>query len=512
MIASNPVPYEDAAILFRYSENFANGFGIVYNPGGPHVDGATDMLFMLGLAVIHKFGLGVDSAAALVNAASLGLICALVYWAWSKWSGLPLRWAFLSVLIVLVGPVWLCSVSGFGTVTFAAACTLVALGSELASRRITTSKLVYLGILVTFAGMIRPEGFILGGLIVTAQAIRVRSWRFLLGPALASLALAGLFVAWRVWYFDFPFPNPFYKKSGGSLHIGGMARTAQVLVMSALPCLVFIAAGLLFEHSRRRAVGLTVLCLGWGLSWTLISNEMNWFQRFQYPIVPVLIVLSAPMWAELRQAMADSERQLKVFRQVVGVGLVSSFILSSAFFVDPAVAAIRSKGNALTSSPQAQVAMILAKHREAGVRRVAVTEAGFVAWKSGWIVTDLWGLNDKEIAHHGYLSPAGLRRLHPEVIFAHLPTSNAAASTTSGADLFIPTWTKMTEPLLCYTAQANFTLIGQWGDGPNATFAVLADPNSPDFKTLERDFASLKVGNLTNSASNGILPVPDKCA
>ena len=38
-------PHEDAAILMRYADHFANGHGLVWNIGDDPVDGATDFLF-----------------------------------------------------------------------------------------------------------------------------------------------------------------------------------------------------------------------------------------------------------------------------------------------------------------------------------------------------------------------------------------------------------------------------------------------------------------------------------
>ncbi|RMG67386.1 MAG: hypothetical protein D6722_13275, partial [Bacteroidetes bacterium] len=55
-------PAEDAAILFRYSENLADTGVISYNPGGPPVEGATDFLWMLLLAAAHWLGLETYSA------------------------------------------------------------------------------------------------------------------------------------------------------------------------------------------------------------------------------------------------------------------------------------------------------------------------------------------------------------------------------------------------------------------------------------------------------------------
>jgi hypothetical protein len=148
-------------------------------------------------------------------------------------------------------------------------------------------------------------------------------------------------------------------------------------------------------------------------------------------------------------------------------------------------------------------------HLDGRKRTAAVTEAGYVAWKSGWTVTDLWGLNDKDIAHHGYLSSADLARLRPELIFAGVPTSNRVKSSRAGVGETLPGLADMSDPLLCYTARAGYVLIGEWGD--HSSFVVLADPTLPDLSGLQRDFATVRSGGVPNSASDGPLPVPSNC-
>jgi hypothetical protein len=46
-------PAEDAAMLMRYADNLARGYGIVWNPGEPPVDGGTDFLFLTTIALVH---------------------------------------------------------------------------------------------------------------------------------------------------------------------------------------------------------------------------------------------------------------------------------------------------------------------------------------------------------------------------------------------------------------------------------------------------------------------------
>ena len=68
-----PAPFEDAAMLFKYAENLAHGFGITWNPGqAPGLtDGATDLGFVLALAPLTYFGLSTVVAALLLNLAAV---------------------------------------------------------------------------------------------------------------------------------------------------------------------------------------------------------------------------------------------------------------------------------------------------------------------------------------------------------------------------------------------------------------------------------------------------------
>ena len=52
----NIPPFEDAAMLMRYADHLAHGYGIVWNIGGHPVDGATDFLFMVSVAALMKIG------------------------------------------------------------------------------------------------------------------------------------------------------------------------------------------------------------------------------------------------------------------------------------------------------------------------------------------------------------------------------------------------------------------------------------------------------------------------
>src|SRR5687767_147728 len=73
-------PFEDAAMLMRYSQHLAGGHGIVWNIGESPVDGATDFLFMASAALLIKLGLTVGQAIRGIGFVSHLLTVLLVYW------------------------------------------------------------------------------------------------------------------------------------------------------------------------------------------------------------------------------------------------------------------------------------------------------------------------------------------------------------------------------------------------------------------------------------------------
>ena len=87
-------PFEDAAMIMRYAENLSAGHGIVWNPGEPPVDGATDFLFMVSVAALHKLGLSPEFAVRLLTLSAHLLTIALFVpvltlipaqaWAWNR--------------------------------------------------------------------------------------------------------------------------------------------------------------------------------------------------------------------------------------------------------------------------------------------------------------------------------------------------------------------------------------------------------------------------------------------
>src|SRR5690606_18730905 len=106
-----------------------------------------------------------------------------------------------------------------------------------------------------------------------------------------------------------------------------------------------------------------------------------------FPVVPVLAILAATVYPAGRSRL-DSARALVAIPIVALTALVAAFSL-----VLPNLLIIRDQISA--HDLHESLAVSLRPFAGDGSRTIAVTEAGFAAWKSDWNVIDLWGLNDQ---------------------------------------------------------------------------------------------------------------------
>src|SRR5512141_2314053 len=96
-------PFEDAAMLMRYADHLAHGFGIVWNIGEHAVDGATDFLFMAAAAALIRIGMPVGRSVRALGFASHLVTVLLVYWINRRVWNANVLFSFLSSLYLAVG-------------------------------------------------------------------------------------------------------------------------------------------------------------------------------------------------------------------------------------------------------------------------------------------------------------------------------------------------------------------------------------------------------------------------
>jgi hypothetical protein len=408
-------PAEDAAMLLRYAGHLAEGKGIVWNPGDRPLDGATDFLFMLGVAGLHAAGLGLEASAQALALLAHVLTVALVYvTARGRFGAGPLL-ALASAGFLATGPGLYFVEIAFGTTFFALAVAVsfvLALHLADADEGALRHRAAWLGLGGVLMGMARPEGvflsaFFLGSVLVARRGQGTRA--IVLGYALPFLTVGLAYFLWRWSYFGHPLPNPFYKKSAGELHLGAVRKTFRNVALQGGPLLAVLAVGLLVRATRRASLLVLLPVVAFAALWVLVSDETVEFIRYGYTILPVIVI----GWVPVAQAFARTVWDRWTFPWALtfalgllaAVGLVAWQHQRFAHLV-PARIGLYDVGLALRAYESRGYTMV-------------VTEAGLLPLYSRWRAIDAWGLNDRWIARHGPITEEYLARERPEVILAH---------------------------------------------------------------------------------------------
>jgi arabinofuranosyltransferase len=416
-------PEEDAAMLLRYSKHLAEGRGVVWNVGEKPVDGATDFLFMALVALAHRLGASLESAARGIGLAAHAGTVLLVFFGARSLHGASRPWALVPAVFLAVGPGLRHLAACYGTPLFALAATV----AWLAATRLADAEparaarsAVGFSLAALAMGLARPEGVFLGGFMLLA-ALLARGGRDL-GPILGRFLLVFLtlglaYFLWRWHYFGHPLPNPFYKKGAGVLHWHSLRMSWRNLWSLGLPFVALLPLGLLARGARRAAFFAALPVLLFVGLWILLSNETNYVMRFRYPILPVILLGSVPVAQALAAWLHSALRALPSLPAAArwATALVLAALL--AHQQHQAFRWVAPKRMGLHDA-----ALVLRDYAPRGFSLVT-TEAGLLPLYSGWRAVDAWGLNDAYVAHRGGIDEEYLDRyrLHPDVLGRQRP-------------------------------------------------------------------------------------------
>ena len=415
-------PHEDAYILFKYARELAQGSGIVYFPGGPHAEGATDFLWMLLLAGARVVGIDVAVAAAILSS------CGFFACAWTFMGALPKPrvdddWPHvLFVVLLLLTPSAVAGYVGFSAMPFSA----IALVLYRQHARGTDCAALSIPPLALLIALVRPDGVILGaGFAVLAlrQISRAARVRYLASCALVTLAGAAYFV-WRWRYFGHLLPLPLYVKSHYHDRPPGIDATLDWLASSVAPLILLGAAGRLFlgplpgappasaSAAPPETVPVRAPLLGlWpfavhAATFALGSPSQNVANRFQAPATLALLYGSFVAGTARARARRATALQKVGYAATLLVVFVPHVTIARDVVLDSFW----------------RHYMNVFGHRLAAVAdrdtRIATTEAGRMAYWTDAEVLDLVGLNTFETA----IRPptfALLTDFAPDVIMMH---------------------------------------------------------------------------------------------
>jgi hypothetical protein len=405
-----------------------------------------------------RLGMSVELASRFLGFSSHVLTVSIVYLASKSLFKVPTAVALVTSLYLMVGPGLHYVAAYFGTpffALFAAISWWAAL--RIMERRDDRNGALLFALASFVTGLIRPEGVILTGLMLAA-IVYVRGFRSSRAPMAfylgLFLSLGGFYLAWRWRYFGSPLPNPFYKKGGGSLHLDGLLASVVNTIELGGPFLLMPILGLYSARTRRLSVGVLIPVAGFVSAFILLSSETNFGARFQYALLPLLLMvwwplaagvgedLKLPRWGELSRT---KRAVLSFFGASLSAGLLGYqyHVGRAGYFRDG----------------RYDVGVALSEYRDRNLS-IATTEAGLVPLYSRWRALDAWGLNDRWIAHHGGITTEYLARFNPNVIMFHERFSPIVPVAGNGK------WFEMVMVLKRYAEKNGYILAAAFGDSP----------------------------------------------
>lgn len=404
---------EDAFILFEYVNHFVQGFGISYNIDGMHVEGATDFLWMFMLSCLGWIGISPPIAAALLNAFGFGLFSwVIVSILLQHQSKTPesdthkadLLWlqyaAWLLIIVCLLFSHFVfAAYVGFSTALYAG---LIALGLKRVQDESATSYRD-VPLLALVLGLFRPDGVVLGGIMVLIKlyfAFTNRQMKPLIIWSFVSLIGGIVYFIWRMQYFGELLPLPLYVKSDSTHAFVGY----------------YVNMSWFYENIHWFLITgfLVALCRGWsrlyilapGFFWFLMlmtsTQTQNIGDRYQMPLFISFIVYMSVVWHKVSWRFSQPALILMV---IAGVHLITCYddlpqrmnqriwghhyVVPFAKLIDPYV-----DDNT----------------------KVAVTEAGRIAYFNDAHIIDLVGLNTPELSKNR-VDYDYLVELNPDMLF-----------------------------------------------------------------------------------------------
>lgn len=420
MLATRFTLTDDAYISLRYAWNWANGVGVVWQPGD-RVEGYTNFLQVALLALGLRLGADGETVAYVIGWTA-GFASLLVAFLLARAVSADARaglWAGGTAALLLAAlpdfAFW--SMSGMETPLFVLLC-LTALW--LLARTLTAperiARAALLGGALAGVAMTRPDGLLLTGAVVGAMGLafrRDRAQRRSVGRALLAAltvfaVIYGWYFLWRLTYYGQLWPNTFYVKVGSSpkqiergvdyvwrmLHTMGLYPLVLGAALSAAPWRQWLGRADRDGGTPRLAVRMAIV--GFGalyLAYLIYIGGDHFGPRLALAVVAVLVMLSADALVEMAAALRRADVRAVIASVAVVCFFATTFHFArtmKAFSPDQILASVQPNWNRLG---------LWLKENAPTQSVIAVDAAGAIPYFSQLRAIDMLGLNDLHIAH-----------------------------------------------------------------------------------------------------------------
>lgn len=382
---------DDAFITFRYSENLANGHGLVFNPGDKPVEGYSNFLWLLFLSLLYKLGLPTYLTAKLMGLSSF-LLSAIIWFRHFEKDDAKLSW--------LVGPLFLiCPITAFWGLSGLelGLHTLLITGATIALLR----RSAWLHILLFLIVLSRPEGIAIGCALLVIGALsdflnsRLDKKYFAIGMAVLAVTVIGL-VFFRLQVFGLPLPNTYYAKRYYNLTLGYLELGRMLLIFA--PFTIGLLWGIVRFIARKAADKEMALYVVLFAMQALISASidpvMNFHFRYLVPFLPFLLAVSLMAASHLGKV---AHRRLAVVAFLISLLVPLPKVDASVQFEREVIMAQRAFIRWAKSLPENAT--------------ISISDIGRIPYYTGSTYYDIYGLVNQETALQGFSPEREFMRL-----------------------------------------------------------------------------------------------------
>ncbi len=411
-------PIDDAYISFRYAKNVVQGHGLVWNPGEAPIEGYTN--FLLIALEIPFIATGVDPMLAakgigIVSTLLTGMLVFLLLrrpgHSWTRAGPFVAAGLFLNIPFISKHAMMGLETMLFALLLMLEAWLLVRSLDAAANgknvRDVARTTFLAAGGAGFFAGLSRPEGVAVGGMMLgmTALLLSLSAPRGTRAKSLVRFAALGLLTfgipticynAWRYWYFGDLYPNSYYIKVFALQ--GKRCPGARFLVafLKQPSTIFFLLAAALRKRWHRRDLIFALPVVFSSLFYLSSGHQMAGGHRYFTPFVPFFVLIGG---AGLIERLSSKNRvQQRIAVLVVTVFAVLACLLPGRFYED----AIEGRGWKPPAGGETHfmVGKLMGTLPERHSLTVICGDAGAIAYFSEVKLIDPVGLNDNFIARN----------------------------------------------------------------------------------------------------------------
>lgn len=420
--------FDDAMVSMRYAHNLAQGFGLVWNPGGERVEGYTNPLWVFYMALFHLMPISAAKISLYIQLSGLVfLLLNLIYV--KKIAGLisdesqpVILGAVALTAFYLPLNTWALQGMEVSILTL-----LTSIAVWLALKSISNNRISgWLYLLLGFSTLIRLDMVIIYLAIwfYLLYAIpQQRKYNLFMGIVVLTIFLLIQFL-FRYWYYGDLLPNTYYLKMTGYPVLLRIIRGIYVALsfIYNLNFILFFIPILIFWIKKNKAYPKSSILL---LFWLLIAELGysiyvggdawdNWggSNRYISLVMPGYFILFAYTIAELAKYLIDKlgikeELRNRYTSQSIIIMIIIALLNFNAIYGPGALAQwllIKRPLNTHANNEMIKLSNWIKKNTTPEAK-LAVVWAGTVPYFSDRYYIDILGKNDKVIAHEpGHVS------------------------------------------------------------------------------------------------------------